>query len=131
MTVQFSEIQSRLQHQEEVLCIDSKPFTGTIHRKHENGKIQTTYFNGLKHGVQKEYFPNSILAKITLYKRGRLDGRQIEYFESGSKKLHLNYKEGLKDGVCEEWNEDGSSKSLKTYYRDKLISIKSLISPLN
>lgn len=126
MTVQFAQVKGRLVQDEDILLIDSKPFTGVIHRKTQFGKNETHYFKGQKHGIFKEYYLNDVLKTVALYKLGKLNGRYIEYFPNGSKKLHVSYVSDKKDGLCEEFFEDGRSKTIRTFYRDKLITIKAL-----
>jgi antitoxin component YwqK of YwqJK toxin-antitoxin module len=104
---------------------DSEPFTGKIHKNTHQGSCETSYLNGLKHGVEKEFYRSGVVRSVILYNLGVKDGRQIEYWPCGAKKMHISYSSGLMDGVCEEWNPDGSSKHLRTYYKGKLICIKS------
>ncbi len=110
---------------EEVFMVGSEPFTGKFQNIENGNKTETTYFLGQKHGIHKEYFENGKLKRICLFRENVLDGREVNYWPNGTKKRSLNYTKGMIDGVFEEWDIEGVQTTLKTYYKNKLICVKS------
>lgn len=113
-------------HQEDDLLYYRKTlFSGTLKSQTEEMLEEKQYHNGIRHGLQKSYFLNGQLSTITLYTDNVQNGRRIEYYECGSKKLNANYTDGELDGISEEWCTGGVLIMRKTFYKGKLIAIRS------
>jgi antitoxin component YwqK of YwqJK toxin-antitoxin module len=125
VTSVYAEIKEDLEVKDDCLLLKNSPFSGVL-VKHENStKIERNYLNGKLHGLQKSYFLNGQLSTITLYTDNVQNGRRIEYYECGSKKLNANYTDGELDGISEEWCTGGVLIMRKTFYKGKLIAIRS------
>ena len=124
MTAAYADIQAHLRSEDNVLFFENMPFNGLINKNIDGKAYQKNYLNGRLHGIQKEYFESGQLCTATLYTNGLKNGRHIEYYECGSKKLNANYSSGHLEGIYEEWATSGQILARKTYYKGKLISVK-------
>lgn len=65
----------------------------------EGRRILTSFCNGVKHGIEYIYYPNSFIAQFMFsYKGGVLDGKALEFREDGEIQKIKTYKAGLLDG---------------------------------
>lgn len=72
---------------------NAKALPDTLMYKHYN--------NGKLDGVQRTYFSNGKIRKISTYKDGLAEGAQITYNAAGLKESELSFKAGKKNGT---WN---------------------------
>ena len=121
----YADIKQDLEVKDDRLLLKHSPFCGVLVKYEDETRHERNYTNGKLHGLQKSYYKNGQLSAITLYTNGEPNGRKIEYFDCGSKKLNANYTDGELDGISEEWSPDGVMITRKTYYKGKLIAIKS------
>lgn len=113
-------------HQEDDLLYYRKTlFSGTLKSQTEEMAEEKQYCNGLRHGIQKTFFLKGNLKQATMFTNGLKNGRSIEYYCCGAKKMNANYTEGKLSGTLEEWDDEGILLVRKTYFRGKLIAIKS------
>jgi len=125
VTSVYAEIKEDLEVQDDCLLLKNSPFSGVLVKYEESIRLERNYLNGRLHGLQKSYFLNGQLSTITLYTNNVQNGRRIEYYECGSKKLNVNYSDGDLNGIYEEWCPGGILIMRKTFYKGKLIAIKS------
>lgn len=125
MTVSYADIKNKLHNEEERLFLEDIPFSGVIKKEEDGCRIEKSYSNGLRHGIQKSFYSNGQLKEVTMYTNGNENGRRIEYYPCGAKKLNASYCDGHIEGIYEEWNSDGILIMRKTYFKGKLIAIKS------
>jgi len=75
------------------------------------------YMNGNLEGMQRQYYPKSVLMSEQNYIKNVPQGEYKEYFESGKPKYQGIYVNGEKDGKWNEFDENGTiiktSKFLK------------------
>jgi antitoxin component YwqK of YwqJK toxin-antitoxin module len=121
----YAEIKENLKVKDDCLLLKNNPFSGVLVKYEQGRKLERNYSNGKLHGLQKSYFLNGQLSTITLYRNNVQNGRRIEYYECGSKKLNANYTDGYLDGISEEWCTGGALIMRKTFYKGRLIAIKS------
>ena len=50
------------------------------------------YKNGIKHGLEKVYYPDGTLSEQTRWKNGTREGKWIRFFEDGTKKSEAKYQ---------------------------------------
>ena len=125
MSSQFAEINKNLELKDDCLFLNNSPFNGVLVKYDDETKFERSYSNGKLHGLQKSYYANGQLSTITLYTNGEENGRRIEYYSCGTKKLNANYCNGDLDGIFEEWSSDGALIMRKTFYKGKLVAVKS------
>ena len=125
MTAIYAEIKEHLHQQNNLLYFDKCLFSGCIKKVEDDVLIERQYLNGLPHGIQKTFFSSGQLKKATLFTNGLENGRREEYYECGSKKMNANFNSGELEGIYEEWDSNGMLISRKTYFKGKLIAVKS------
>ena len=74
---------------------EKNPYTGKIVAKYKNGnkKWEVNYENGIKNGIQTDWYPNGEKMMEGLYKNGMKDGIWIMWDENGNK-IENEYKAG-------------------------------------
>lgn len=72
------------------------PFTGTQVEFQTTGQLlnETPYLDGLKHGIEKEYFPNGTIHWRYEWINGKRENYDLQYHMNGN----LKYKWGKKNG---------------------------------
>lgn len=93
------------------------PFTGTKIKRYPNGQISkiTHFKNGVRDGMDKDYFETGILKYIRNWKNGLADGEWTSYNEYGQLETMGYFSSGLPCGVDKLFYENGNSK-LELYY---------------
>lgn len=88
---------------------DGSPYTGIVFEALPSGSITTEYEvkDGLKDGVEKEYYSEGQPESITHYRKGYLHGDVIYYYPDGNKKEKSVFEYGLRREVS-EWDEAGT-----------------------
>ena len=117
-----------------------EPYTGTITKYHENGKIQgvLSYREGLRHGESKAFYESGqILISMNL-KDGVVHGDLIRYHENGKIAGASHYIDGKVHGKTQDYYEDGQPERIMTsengelhgdfieYYPNGNISLKAV-----
>ncbi len=125
MTASYADIKNKLHTKEDRLFLENSPFSGVIKKEEDGCRIEKSYCNGFRHGIQKSFYSNGQLKEVSMYTNGQENGRRIEYYPCGAKKLNANYTNGQIEGIYEEWSNDGILIMRKTFFKGKLIAIKS------
>ncbi|PCJ65973.1 MAG: hypothetical protein COA58_07795 [Bacteroidetes bacterium] len=126
MTVTYRDIKEHLHRENNLLYLDEVLFSGFLKKQEDDCLVERQYLNGLPHGLQKTFFHSGRLKRATLFTNGVENGRRIEYYPCGSKKMNANYSVGELDGIYEEWDDEGILIVRKTYFKGKLIAVKSI-----
>jgi len=74
-----------------------------------------SYKNNLYDGPQKEYFDNSVLAKVVYYKNGLLHGKHQTYTIDGKLEIEMNYFEGKKNGTWKFYYPNGMEAHIENW----------------
>lgn len=112
-------------------CSCSKEFDGHNGLKKEfysigNGtalKQTTEYKNGLKDGVFKEFYINSIVKQEAHYKNGYLHGSRKHYFENGKLKAEESFINGKRDSIFKYYYKNGAVEVERMFSNGKLNGI--------
>lgn len=93
----------------DILCYpDGSPYTGVVFEALPSGSLTAEYEvkEGLKDGVDKEYYSEGYPESITHYHQGHLHGEVIYYYPGGAQKERSIFEYG----ICTEefeWDEAG------------------------
>ena len=76
---------------------DDKPYTGVVYEMRQ-GRIDLEYevVNGVKQGVETEFYPDGKIQSVSQYAGNLLDGPLINYYENGV----VEEKARFEQGVC-------------------------------
>jgi len=74
-----------------------------------------SYKNNVYDGPQKEYFDNSVLAKVVYYKNGILHGKHQTYNADGKLEIDMNYSEGKKHGTWKFYYPNGMEAHIENW----------------
>jgi antitoxin component YwqK of YwqJK toxin-antitoxin module len=89
----------------------------------ENGKKkrETQYVDGLKHGIEIDYYPTGEVWTETTFMSGKEHGEQRHY-NSKTKRLDMirNYKHGVVHGKYQEFANNGEIEHEKTFTEGQL-----------
>jgi len=90
-------LEGRIDQNVTVYYQNGKPYTGTVYEEFQ-GRIDLEYevVNGIKQGLEKEYYPDGTIQSISQYVGNVLDGPLINYYESGA----VEEKAMFEKGVC-------------------------------
>jgi antitoxin component YwqK of YwqJK toxin-antitoxin module len=91
-----------------LLCTADGPYTGVVLETLPSGYITTAYEvkDGLKDGVEKEFFSADEVEHVAHYRKGFLHGEVVYYYPEGGPKE----KSVFEYGICLEefqWDETG------------------------
>jgi len=67
--------------------------------------------------------PNGRVLFVANYRDGVRQGMQTEYYENGLVKSRVNYRDGQRQGIQTEYNENGTVNSSVKYVDDKMDSV--------
>jgi antitoxin component YwqK of YwqJK toxin-antitoxin module len=93
----------------ELLCTsEGAPFTGTVYEALPSGSMTAEYEikEGLKNGLEKNYYSEGIIEQTAYYREGQLHGDVIYYYSDGLPKE----KSVFEYDICIEefeWSENG------------------------
>ena len=92
---------------------EKEVFTGTLNIYREGNWLfsEVPFKNGLRDGVQKDYYKNGKLRWSGFFKNGKLEGKTKSFYENGNIELEENHVNGLQDGIIKEYYENGKIKS--------------------
>jgi hypothetical protein len=94
----------------DLLCLaDGSPYTGLVYEALANGYVTTEYEvkNGLKDGVEQEFYAADHVAHVAHYWQGLLHGEVRYYYPEGG----VREKSVFAYGICLEefeWDETGA-----------------------
>jgi antitoxin component YwqK of YwqJK toxin-antitoxin module len=110
-------------NKKEGLLVDGKMITYTDFDWYDNGqkKEETTFKDGIKHGLNNWWYENGQMKFEGRYKDGKGDGLVTGWYENGHKKQEITYKDGEEDGLNTYWYENGMKKS--TYKVEERIHV--------
>lgn len=77
--------------------------------------LYMNYSAGIPDGIQREYYPNGKIAKITNYKTGIIDGAHLNFAENGKLESSLSYKEGKNHGKWIYYSVDGKEIGIQNW----------------
>lgn len=132
-------------------------FSGTIKEYYEYDypenvkplKTETTYIDGKRHGLCKEYFPigsakafyhyvddkkqgqmvsyhhHDIIESECNYVDDKKNGEEILYYENGNIKQRSNYVDGKRQGEVVHYHENGNVSTVANIVDDDMTSMKS------
>lgn len=92
----------------------------------ETGNVAETieYFNGIKEGPYKKYFPDGELMTEGTYKNDVLVGKFTLYHPNGKIQVKGKYKNGRQIGNWEYFDEEGNPVSEEDFKKDNVEDIK-------
>ena len=137
----INETDTKIVNNIKVYKTTSKPVTGIIYKKYENGnqKIVCEYKNGLKNGAFKTWYENGNKELESHYIDNVLNGVCKKWYESGNLEIELYYDNGTPNGSSKEWFENGQLKIeyymisgkpsglIKTWYESGMIRSEAMI----
>lgn len=85
--------------------------------KYPNGKLRlrTPYVEGVKEGMETEYFESGAVKRTRNFVRGKEQGASEEFYESGKLRETRFYKNGALDGTDTRYYENGKIQSVTNY----------------
>jgi hypothetical protein len=134
------------QNTDEISAVPDTGYTGI--KKFMSGSTvvrETSFKNGVKHGLSKSFYPNGNprqtfwyenglradsakwyfeggqVFRTTPYKNDTIDGIQKQYYRIGKLKANLGYQKGLRTPLLEEFTQEGK---LITGYPELIVNIK-------
>jgi antitoxin component YwqK of YwqJK toxin-antitoxin module len=90
-------LEGRIDQNTTIYYQNGKPYTGLVYEELQ-GRIDLEYevVNGVKQGVEIEYYPNGRVQSISHYVNNVLNGLLVNYYESGI----IEEKAMFEKGVC-------------------------------
>jgi antitoxin component YwqK of YwqJK toxin-antitoxin module len=82
-------------------------------------KLEVNYVNGLKEGLQTEWYESGVKSKEVNYTNGKEHGSTIGWHENGNVEFKGHNIAGLAEGLVEAWHENGTKMSQVSYTKDK------------
>ena len=131
-----------------LLQMGSRGASGKLHgvqKRYLRGVLvaEDVYVHGCRHGVQKRYYPNSVLQSEVSYKDGVRDGGAKKYREDGKKVYDERYSDGelwVFDGAVRKCfvdvgdearegrvEEEGDEKRILHYYHDGSLKLEKIV----
>ena len=86
-----------------------------IYKKH------VTYKNGIREGIDKQYYQNGELYSEGYWNNNKLNGLMKHWYENGQIKSEWNWKDWKLDGIQRHWYENGQIESEFTSNRQRRI----------
>ncbi|WP_411894574.1 toxin-antitoxin system YwqK family antitoxin [Winogradskyella sp. A2] len=97
---------------------ETKPYTGILFSKHENGQIASwqEFENGIGQGQWINYYPNGNFKEVGNYNENRVEGPIKKFYEDGTLKASGNYKDWrIRISVWNYYNQKGQLKTTEDY----------------
>ena len=90
-------LEGRIDQSVTVYYQNGEPYTGIVYEMHQ-GRIDLEYevVNGVKQGIETEFYPDGKIQSVSRYARNVLDGPLINYYENGA----VEEKAMFEKGVC-------------------------------
>jgi antitoxin component YwqK of YwqJK toxin-antitoxin module len=125
------DLEGRIDQNVTVYYQNNKPYTGVVYEMFQ-GRIDLEYevVNGVKQGIETEFYPNGRIQSVSQYAGNLLDGPLISYYENGAVEEKAMFEKGVcirstsydENGqVTEEYtiSEDSPEYPWLTYLRQK------------
>ncbi|HEX8325914.1 MAG TPA: hypothetical protein VF629_00120 [Hymenobacter sp.] len=95
--INIDALDGRIDQNVTVLYQNGQPYSGTVYEMSQ-GRTDVEYevFNGVKHGIETEFYPDGKIQSVSQYIGNLLDGPLINYYESGA----VEEKAIFEKGVC-------------------------------
>lgn len=93
---------------EDLLCYpDGRAYTGIVFEALPSGSLTAEYEvkNGLKDGIEKEYYSEGCIESITHYREGHWHGEVVYYYPEGAPKEKSVFEYGI---LTEEFQWDAA-----------------------
>lgn len=93
---ELNDLDIELHGQVEVFYLNSNKYNGIVYEEFK-GVIASEFevFDGVKNGVEKIFFPNSIIESYSIYKNGLLHGVTKNYLETGQIQEEAYFEYGI------------------------------------
>ena len=91
------DLEGRIDQNVTVYYQDGNPYTGTVYEEFQ-GRVDVAYevVEGVKQGLETEYYPDGKVQSISHYANNLLDGPLTRYYEDGA----VEEKAVFEKGVC-------------------------------
>lgn len=76
------------------------------------------YYNDLRNGLSKKYYPDSVLAEIVTWDMGNRSGEWLQYYPDGSICLRAEYIAGKLEGPMSYYHPNGKLEYEGRYHDD-------------
>ena len=92
---------------------EKEAFTGTLNVYRDGNWLfsEVPFKNGLRDGVQKDYYKSGKLRWSGFFKNGKREGSAKSFYENGNVEFEENHINGLQNGIIKEYYENGKIKS--------------------
>jgi len=93
------------------------PFTGLAKWHYDNGQLKTyiNYEDGIRNGLNEDFFEDGLLAEKSIYIDGKRNGLHEEFYDNGQLMERRHYVYGKGNGVWEWYSREGTLVSRKYY----------------
>ncbi len=104
---------------------ESKPYSGKILRKYDNGQILLlmSYKNGKLDGKYLHFYRNGQIYIDSEYKDGKLNGLYKKHHHNGQVLLEANYIAGELNGIYLEHSKEGEKTKEIKYDKGNILEI--------
>lgn len=106
-------LESRIDQNVATFYQNGQPYTGIVYEAFQ-GRTDVEYdvVNGVKQGIETEYYPTGIVQSVSQYLDNLLDGPLIRYHEGGA----VEEKAMFEKGVCiRSTSYDGAGRVIEDY----------------
>lgn len=111
-------------------CNDSGEDSGSYYQndtvqykviKYPNGNIKgkIPYIDGIKNGIEKDYYEDGTIESEVNYENGKINGIAKWYHPNGKLKVEANYLNGLEHGEMRFFYADGSFEQFSKFENGK------------
>jgi len=97
-------------HKGDTAYVKDNKFSGILYKcyqKTNDTLLTQNYYNGLREGVSKKWYPDNNLMELRNYSEGKKNGQQVAYWNNGNKRFEYVAKNDAYEGEMKEWNEKG------------------------
>ena len=98
-----------LGRKQDTLYYKADKYNGYVYQLSDAGDtlLLFGYWEGLKEGVLRKWYPNKQLQEMRYYHEGKKNGVHTGWWENGNKKFEFRIVDDLNEGNFKEWNHDG------------------------
>lgn len=125
---QVSSNNPALHHQNGVLLLDDKPFSGYLMAHYPSGalKEKTPYMKGEEHGEKLGYYANGALMFVRGYQYGEKHGTHQGFYEDGSDRFKYQFEKGSNIGTHYDWYEGGQLAKMTNFKDGKPFGVQKM-----